>query len=84
MKFLIQPLYNLYRAALKNSKYRWLVIAGSLIYLLSPIDLATDLVPFVGWIDDGIIASLLVAEISQIVIEQRKARKQDAESTEAA
>jgi Uncharacterized conserved protein len=76
MKFLIQPLYKLYRAVLRNSKYRWLVIAGSLLYLLSPVDLATDVLPIVGWLDDGLIATLLVTELSQVVLEQRKARKE--------
>ncbi len=76
MKFLIQPLYKLYRTVLRNSKYRWLVVAGSLLYLLSPVDLATDVLPIVGWLDDGLIATLLVTELSQVVLEQRKARKE--------
>lgn len=75
MKFLIQPLYNWYRTILRNSKYRWLVVLGSLIYLLSPVDLATDVVPIVGWIDDGVVATLLVTELSQFILEQRKNRK---------
>ncbi|WP_421657668.1 YkvA family protein [Leptothermofonsia sp. ETS-13] len=76
MKFLIQPLYKLYRTILRNSKYRWLVVAGSLLYLLSPVDLVTDLIPVVGWLDDGVIATLLVTELSQVVLEQRRARKE--------
>lgn len=76
MKFFIQPLYNLYRTVLRNSKYRWVVVGASLLYLLSPVDLITDVIPVVGWLDDGVIATLLVTEISQAVLEQRKARKQ--------
>ena len=75
MKFLLQPIYSLYRLTLRNPKSRWLVILGSLIYLLSPLDFATDVIPFVGWIDDGVIATLLVTEVSQILLEQRKVRK---------
>lgn len=75
MKSLIQPLYSVYRLILGNPKYRWLAIIGSLIYLLSPIDFATDVVPVVGWIDDGVVATLLVTEVSKILLEQRKARR---------
>lgn len=76
MKFLIQPLYNLYRTVLRNSKYRWLVVLGSLVYLVSPIDLVSDFIPVAGWIDDGVVAALLVTELSQFALEQRKARKE--------
>ncbi len=79
MKFLIQPLYNWYRNILRNSKYRWLVILGSLLYLISPIDLATDMIPVVGWLDDGIIATVLVTEASQLFLEQLKNRRTQAE-----
>lgn len=75
MKFLIQPLYNWYRTLLRHSKYRWLVILGSLVYLLSPVDLATDMIPVVGWLDDGVIATLLVTEVSQLLLEKYKANK---------
>lgn len=75
MKFLRQPFYNAYRLILRNSKYRWLVILGSLIYLVSPFDIVTDIIPFVGWIDDGFIATLLVTEVSQIILEQHKDRR---------
>lgn len=75
MKFLIQPLYNWYRLLLRNSKYRWLVILGSLAYLLSPVDLASDVIPVVGWLDDGVIATVLVTEVSQILLEKAKANK---------
>lgn len=81
-RFIGQPLYNWYRALLRNSKYRWIVIAGSLLYLISPVDFATDLIPVLGWIDDGIVASVLVAEVSQILVEQLKNRKAKADSSE--
>ena len=75
MKFLIQPLYNWYRSTLRHPKYRWLVILGSFLYLFSPADLITDVLPVVGWLDDGVIATLLVSEVSQILLEQRNLRK---------
>lgn len=76
MKFFIKPLYNWYRNLLRNSKYRWVVVAASLLYLVSPVDFVTDMIPVVGWLDDGLIASILVAEASQMLLEQLKNRKE--------
>jgi uncharacterized membrane protein YkvA (DUF1232 family) len=78
MKLLAQPLYNWYRATIRNSKYRWVIVLGSLLYLVSPLDLATDVVPIVGWLDDGVIVTVLVTEVSQLLLEQRKERKSKA------
>ncbi|MGB8698417.1 MAG: YkvA family protein [Thermosynechococcaceae cyanobacterium] len=75
MKFLAQPIVSWYRGLLRHSKYRWVVILGSLAYLLSPVDLVTDLVPVAGWIDDGLLATVLVAEVSQLLLEQRRDRQ---------
>lgn len=87
MKFFIKPLYDWYRKLLRNSKYRWVVIAASLLYLVSPIDFATDLIPVVGWLDDGLIATILVTEASQVLLEQlknRKAKPQQAQQAQKA
>ena len=83
MKFLIQPLSRWYCSILRNSKYRWLVIACSLLYLVSPIDFVTDVIPVVGWLDDGMVATVLVTEVSQLLLEQRKARQEKGVSSGA-
>lgn len=70
MNFSIQSIYNWYRDLLRNPKYRWWVVAGSLLYLVSPIDISPDVFPIIGWLDDGIIISLLIAEVSQIAKEK--------------
>jgi uncharacterized membrane protein YkvA (DUF1232 family) len=75
MKLFAQPLYNWYRATLRNSKYRWAIVLGSLLYLVSPLDFATDMVPILGWLDDGVIVTVLLSEVSQILLEQRRDRK---------
>ena len=67
MKQLVEAFYAWYRNGLRNPKYRWLIIFGTLTYLLSPIDISPDVFPIVGWIDDGILITLLVAEVSQIL-----------------
>ena len=72
---IIEGLRNWYRNAIRNSKYRWLVVFGSLLYLVSPLDISPDVVPIIGWLDDGIIATLLVTEVSQLLFEQMNASK---------
>lgn len=60
MKFPVQWIYNLHRTALHHPKYRWLVIFGTLFYLLSPLDISPDLIPLLGQIDDLALVMLLV------------------------
>ncbi|WP_414515725.1 YkvA family protein [Nostoc sp. PCC 9305] len=75
MKFSIQSLYTWYRDVLRNPKYRWWVILGTLVYLVSPFDVLPDFIPVVGQIDDVFLLTLLVSEVSGLVIEGWKARK---------
>ncbi len=72
MNFSIQSLYNWYRGLLQNPKYRWWVVAASIAYLVSPIDISPDVFPIVGWLDDTIVIGLLVAELSQIAAAKLK------------
>lgn len=65
---------NWYRKAIQHSKYRWLVVLGTLFYLLSPLDISPDVFPIVGWLDDGAVVALLVTEMSQLMVEQLKSR----------
>ncbi|MUL36029.1 YkvA family protein [Gloeocapsopsis dulcis] len=83
MNFSIQAVYNWYRNLLRNPKYRWWVVLGTAFYFLLPFDVAPDFLPVVGQIDDVFLISLLVAEISQILIEGVKARKADTEPKQA-
>lgn len=75
MKNIVQSFYNWYRNTLRNTKYRWLIVAGTLLYLLSPIDIAPDFIPLIGWIDDGVVVTLLVTEMSQILMETLNSRR---------
>lgn len=75
---IIEGLRNWYRKAIRHSKYRWLVVFGSLLYLISPFDISPDVFPIIGWLDDGIIATLLVTEVSQLLFEQVNASKKKA------
>ncbi|HEY9827471.1 MAG TPA: YkvA family protein [Stenomitos sp.] len=81
MKFPIQAIYGWYRNALRHPKYRWWIVCGSLLYLLSPIDISPDVFPVVGEIDDIALVAILAAEVSQIAVETLKQRRMGASTT---
>ena len=66
---------NWYRRTLRNPKYRWWIILGSLVYLVSPLDISPDLMPIVGQIDDVAVLTLLISEIGQMLIERVQSRQ---------
>lgn len=69
-------IYNWYRNTIRNPKYRWWIILGTLVYLVSPIDISPDFIPIVGVLDDFVLVSLLVTEVSQLVMDKYKSSKQ--------
>jgi len=73
--FSIQSIYNWYRSTIRNPKYRWWMVLGTLLYIFSPFDIAPDFLPIIGQIDDVLVLSILVSEVSQLLIEGVKARK---------
>lgn len=79
----IQSLYNWYRNTLRNPKYRWWIVLGTIAYLVSPFDIAPDFIPIIGQIDDVAVVTLLVAEISQMLIEYTKTRQNPTEVASA-
>lgn len=82
--FLLRQFRNAYRKAIRNSKYQWLVVLGTLLYLVSPIDISPDVIPLIGWVDDGLIATLLLTEVSQIVTESLKSKRSSAATSRSA
>lgn len=76
MKVSITSLYSWYRDTIRNPKYRWWIILGTLAYLISPFDIAPDLIPIVGQLDDFVIVTLLVTEISQLILDSFKSSSQ--------
>jgi uncharacterized membrane protein YkvA (DUF1232 family) len=75
MKFSIQSLYTWYRNLLRNPKYRWWVILGTMVYIISPFDIAPDVIPILGEVDDVLLITLLVTEVSALVIDGFKSRQ---------
>ncbi|NEQ98337.1 MAG: DUF1232 domain-containing protein [Cyanothece sp. SIO2G6] len=60
--------FGWYRALLANPQYRWIAILGSLVYLISPIDLSPDIIPLLGQIDDVILLSVLFSSVVQMIL----------------
>ncbi|WP_414528731.1 YkvA family protein [Nodularia chucula] len=75
MNFSIQSLYSWYRNLLRNPKYRWWVILGTLVYILSPVDVIPDVIPIFGQVDDVLVLSVLFTELSGLAIAALKTRK---------
>ena len=82
MNISLKSLYDWYKSTLRHPKYRWWMIIGTLVYLVSPIDIAPDFIPIVGQIDDVMLATLLVTEVSQLFLEKFKARQEDVASSQ--
>ncbi|MEB3358267.1 MAG: YkvA family protein [Synechococcales bacterium] len=66
---------NGFRQLIRHPRYRWAVILASALYFISPIDISPDVFPIVGWLDDGLIATVLVTEVSQLLLERSRAKK---------
>ncbi|HIK38133.1 MAG: DUF1232 domain-containing protein [Geminocystis sp.] len=81
----INPLaiYNLYGGLLRNPRWRHWVILATLIYILCPLDISPDILPLAGQLDDFVLLSMLIAEMSQMIfrgnstqpIEEKKQEK---------
>ncbi|MGF1495247.1 MAG: YkvA family protein [Elainellaceae cyanobacterium] len=75
---------NWFRQLIRHPRYRWVVILASALYFVSPVDISPDVFPVVGWIDDGLIATVLVTEVSQLLLERSRSKKdRQAETTDA-
>jgi len=77
MNFSAKSIYGWYRSAIRNPRYRWWLILGTLAYLLSPIDIAPDFLPIIGQLDDVAVLTLLVSEVTQLLTERIQSRRQN-------
>ncbi|MBD2579963.1 DUF1232 domain-containing protein [Oscillatoria sp. FACHB-1406] len=77
----VKSLYEWYRNTLRNPKYRWVIILGTIAYLISPFNLANEFIPILGQLDDVAILGLFLAEVSQMVLDFAKRRKGDLATT---
>jgi len=74
MKISPAAIYGWYRQTLRHPTHRWWLIIGTIVYLISPLDLSTDFIPFLGQIDDIMLISLLVTELSSIALQSYRER----------
>ncbi|MGD1902718.1 MAG: YkvA family protein [Geitlerinemataceae cyanobacterium] len=81
MQNLVNSFYDWYRKTLRHPQYRWALIGATLLYLVSPIDISPDFIPVLGWIDDGAVVALLVAELSSWAIDSARSRQKDVETS---
>lgn len=78
--FPLKTLYNWYRELVGNPKYRWWIIGGTLLYLISPLDILPDVLPIVGQIDDAVLITLVASEISSVLKDRNAVLKQQHQS----
>ncbi|MGG6295891.1 YkvA family protein [Leptolyngbya sp. AN02str] len=76
MKFFARPVYQLFRKLLAHPKYRWWMAAATLVYVISPFDFLPDMLPFLGQIDDALLVSLVLTELSPEVMKYVRSLKQ--------
>ena len=81
MNFSLSSLYDWYRNAIRHPKYRWWVMLGTIVYLISPIDIAPDFLPILGQIDDVMLEGLLFTELSQMAIAKIQSRQENNNAT---
>ena len=81
--FSLESLYNWYRDLVANPRYRWWVVGGTLLYVLSPIDLLPDVFPIIGQIDDAVVITLLATELGALLKERNATMKQKKANTAA-
>lgn len=81
-RLLGQAIQTTFRNLIRHPKWRWWVVLGSLLYLVSPLDISPDVFPVVGWIDDSLLATIAVTEISQLLLETRRNKGQKLDTQE--
>lgn len=82
-RFFGKPLMDWYRKLVRNSKYRWVVLLGTIFYLVSPLDISPDVFPIIGWLDDGLLATIAITEVTQLLIDRKRNLRQTADSASA-
>ncbi|AFY70030.1 protein of unknown function DUF1232 [Thalassoporum mexicanum PCC 7367] len=61
----MRSLFSLYFRLFRSSRFRWIAILASLVYILSPFDLSPDLMPILGRVDDLVVIVLMLAGLIQ-------------------
>ena len=73
----MQTFYRWYTQLLRSPKYRWWIIIGTLVYLISPLDISPDVFPIAGQIDDVALVTLLFTALWQEFMDFLQSRRQN-------
>jgi uncharacterized membrane protein YkvA (DUF1232 family) len=76
MKFFARPALHLLRKLLAHPKYRWWMAAATLVYLISPFDFLPDMLPVLGQVDDALLVTLLLTELSPELLKYVRSLRQ--------
>lgn len=76
----MSKIYEKYQKLLQNPRYKWIVIAFTFVYAISPIDLIPEFIPVLGLVDDGILIALLVMELTQQAKNNKKQKVVEAKA----
>ncbi|MEM6501891.1 MAG: YkvA family protein [Cyanobacteria bacterium P01_C01_bin.89] len=79
MNFSPAALYAWYRRTIRHPKWRWWLVAATLLYLATPVDLIPEFLLPVGFIDDIALAGLMIVELSQLGMDYLKERRGNGE-----
>ena len=69
-----------YRSLLSRPGTRWLIIGLTALYLISPIDLIPEFIPFLGVADDGAILAIVLGSLLQYYLGTRSSSHTDTTS----
>ena len=74
-KLLLQMVKDYWNGDYEMDKKSLMIITGAIIYVISPIDVIPDFLPFIGWTDDVAVVAYAIKSLSD-VIENYKIFKQ--------
>ena len=73
-RFLFPMLGDMFKGRYKATILTWLTIILALVYLFSPFNILTDMIPVIGWIDDGFVIYFLLKRLLKETIRYEAAR----------
>lgn len=76
-KLLLPMICDALRGKYRFSFFTLLVLILCLAYLIFPLDLLPDFIPFIGWIDDGVLLFLLLRQLKRETVRYRQYKEKN-------
>jgi len=73
-RFLFPMLGDMFRGSYKARFLTWVALILAVLYLFSPFNILTDMVPVIGWIDDGFVVYFLLKRLLKETVRYEAAR----------